>query len=372
MDMIVVVHYGEIALKKKNRAYFEKRLVENIRERLKRVIPPSALHERAMRVERRFGRIVVTGEVTRHRAHVERVLATTFGIENFSFAHVCRSDMDDIERAVGELAQHSEDAWQTFRVTTVRSWKQFPLKSMEVNRRLGGVILGRWPQKQVQMKGSDKEIVVEITDRETYVLQGKIKGPGGLPTGSTGRVMCLLSGGIDSPVAAFRMMKRGCSVDFVHFHSAPYTDRASLEKVRKRLMTETDARFRVLLYRRCMVRIAERLARGTRAQALVTGESLAQVASQTLENMAVVEAAASMPILRPLVGMDKSEIMREADAVGTFETSKLPHEDCCTLFTPRHPATKAHLKDVENEEARVPLDELVAQTVRGIPGSTTR
>ena len=243
-----------------------------------------------------------------------------------------------------------------------------------------------WP---VNLDEPDLVIHVELLTSEAFYSFGKERGPGGLPTGTAGRVACLLSGGIDSPVAAYRMMKRGCSATFVHFHSYPILSRASQEKARQlvELLTRYQQHYRlylvpfgdiqqqvvlgvagpmrVVVYRRLMLRIAERIARLRGAPALVTGEVVGQVASQTLENLSTIGSVAAMPVLRPLVGMDKEEITAEAQRLGTYPISIIPDQDCCTLFTPRHPATKARRYDVESAEAQLPIDEMVNEAVIG-------
>ena len=230
-------------------------------------------------------------------------------------------------------------------------------------------------------------IHLEVLPNDVFYFFGKEPGAGGLPTGVSGRVLCLLSGGIDSPVAAYRMMRRGCAVGLVHFHSYPILSRASQEKTRelaallaryqlrstltmvpfgdlqRRVVLAVPGPLRVIVYRRLMMRIAERLAQAWRAKGLVTGDVVGQVASQTLENMAVVNRVVSMPVFRPLIGMDKDEITLEAQKLGTYPISIIPDQDCCTLFTPRHPATKARLSDVEASEAALPIDEMVAGAV---------
>jgi thiamine biosynthesis protein ThiI len=226
-------------------------------------------------------------------------------------------------------------------------------------------------------------VTVEILPRDAFFGFNKIAGAGGLPVGASGRVVALISGGIDSPVGAYRMMQRGCRLIFVHFHSTPYLDQTSQEKVRQLVRELTRRQFqsrlylipfgeiqrqivaavarplRVVLYRRMMLRIAEQVARREKCQALITGESLAQEASQTLENMAVIEQAAQLPILRPLVGMDKQEIIDQARRIGTYEISSIPDQDCCQLFVPKHPATKARLADVQEDESRLDVEELI-------------
>jgi thiamine biosynthesis protein ThiI len=256
-----------------------------------------------------------------------------------------------------------------------------------VEREIGGRIKA---VKGWRVNLGDPELVihVELLSDEAFYYFGKERGPGGLPTGTAGRVACLLSGGIDSPVAAHRMLKRGCVATFVHFHSYPILSRASQEKARElvQLLTTWQQRsrlylvafgeiqqqvllhvpgpMRVVVYRRLMLRIAERIARARGAQALVTGDVVGQVASQTLENLAVVGAVATLPLFRPLIGMDKEEITGEAIRLGTYPISIIPDQDCCTLFTPRNPATRARLEDVEAAERAIPIDEFVDRAVR--------
>jgi thiamine biosynthesis protein ThiI len=236
---------------------------------------------------------------------------------------------------------------------------------------------------RVDLTNAEFTIIVEILPHDAFFGFNKLPGAGGLPVGASGRLVSLISGGFDSPVAAYRMMQRGCRLIFVHFHGAPYQDKISQEKVRDlvRILTQHQYQsrlflvpfgeiqgqivaavarpLRVVLYRRMMLRIAEAIARHEKAQALVTGESLGQVASQTLENMAVIQQAAVLPILRPLVGMDKQEIVDQARRIGTFETSSIPDQDCCQLFVPKHPATKAQLREVEEAEQTFDIKELV-------------
>lgn len=374
-NRILIVRYDEIALKKGNRRQFEEQLCENLRARM----PEGA------RVCRRYGRLLVTDVVDARLPESLAQARQTFGVANVSCAVEVPADMTAIEAAAVDALRARTQTWETFRVRTTRQDKTFPHSSMEVSRTVGAAILRAiGGDTRVRMKGADAVVLVEVTDRGAFVSAETLAGPGGLPVGVTGRVLCLLSGGIDSPVAAWRMMKRGCIVDFVHFHSAPYTNRASIDKVRelarllndwqnglgtltevpflcaqKAIMQETAAKYRVILYRRAMVRIAQRVAQSTGATALVTGECLAQVASQTLENLAVIEEAATLPMLRPLVGMDKKEIMATARAIGTYDTSVIPHQDCCSLFVPRHPATRSRLADIIRQEARLDLTTLL-------------
>ena len=267
-----------------------------------------------------------------------------------------------------------------------RADKRFPLTSPQIEREVGGRIKTARGWK-VDLEGADLVIHLELLTDEAFYFFRKERGAGGLPTGTAGKVVCLLSGGIDSPVAAHRMMKRGCAVTFVHFHAYPILSRASQEKVRElvRLLTTWQQRsrlylvpfgeiqqqvvlgvpgpMRVVIYRRLMLRIAERIAGSRYAQALVTGDVVGQVASQTLENLAVVGRVAGMPLFRPLIGMDKEEITAEAIKLGTYPISIIPDQDCCTLFTPRNPLTRARLADIEAAEQALSIDAFVARAV---------
>ena len=373
----IVVHYQEIALKGKNRPWFLAKLVRNLRQAVSDLDVASV---RAL-----MGRIeVVLGPSAVPEVVGERI-RRTFGIANFSYADRTALDLDGIAAAV--LKDLGDRTCESFRVSVKRADKRFPLTSPQAEREIGGRIKNArgW---RVDLDHAELVIHVELLTDEAFCFFGKEKGAGGLPTGTAGRVVCLLSGGIDSPVAAHRMMKRGCAVTFVHFHSYPILSRASQEKARElvRLLTTWQQRsrlylvpfgdiqqqvvltvpgpMRVVVYRRLMLRIAERIAMMRRAQALVTGDVVGQVASQTLENLAVVGSVATLPLFRPLIGMDKDEITAEAQRLGTYPISIIPDQDCCTLFTPRNPQTRARLADIEAAEQALQIDELVGRAVR--------
>jgi thiamine biosynthesis protein ThiI len=373
----IVVHYQEIALKGKNRPWFISRLVSNVRA------ATADLDVRA--VKPLMGRLEVVLGPTASYEQVRDRLEHVFGIANFSRAGRTGRDIEPIAAAIiedlGDLQTSS------FRVSVKRADKRYPMRSPEIEREVGGRIkLARgW---KVDLDHPELTIWVEILNDQVFYFFGKDKGPGGLPTGVSGRVACLLSGGIDSPVAAWRMMKRGCSVLLVHFHSYPFLSRASQEKVRelaalltryqqrsrlfmvafgeiqRQVVLSVPAPLRVVIYRRLMMRIADRIARDHGAGALITGEVIGQVASQTLENMSVIGSVTTLPILRPLVGMDKEEGVAQAIRIGTYEVSIVPDQDCCQLFTPKHPSTRASREAVEDAEAALPLDELVAEAAR--------
>ena len=376
----VIVHYQEIALKGKNRPWFVERLVANLRAALGDL--------EGARVRAIMGRIEVTPGPHAAWDTVRERLGRVFGVANFARARRVGRNIDELASAV--IADLDGREPRSFRVTARRADKTYALTSPEIEREVGGRIKAArdW---RVDLGNPELVVRIEILAREAFYSLDRHPGPGGLPSGVSGPVLCLLSGGIDSPVAAYRLMKRGCRVRFLHFHSYPILSHASRDKVRelarhltayqltsrlyqvafgdiqRQVMLSAPAPLRVVLYRRLMVRIAERLARRTGAAALVTGESVGQVASQTLENLAVIDAAvASLPILRPLVGSDKDEISDQAQAIGTYPISIIPDQDCCQLFTPRHPATRAARADVEAAERALPLQELVDGAVAAV------
>jgi tRNA uracil 4-sulfurtransferase len=369
----IVVHYKELALKGRNRPWFIQLLVRNLKEAVKDV--------GARSVRSVMGRIEIDLSPSADRQEIALRLSRMFGVANFSFAGRGPHDFDALAEAI--LGGIGDRQPRSFRVSARRADKRLPFTSPQLEGEVGGRIKDAtgWA---VDLDEPALTIHVEAMPDHAFYFFGKEPGAGGLPTGTSGRVACLLSGGIDSPVAAFRMMRRGCSVQFIHFHSYPILSRASQEKVREisGLLTRHQLRsrlslvpfgelqqqvllavkpeLRVVVYRRLMVRIAEEIAQGGRARALVTGEVLGQVASQTLENMTLIGAAARLPILRPLVGMDKDEITTEAQRIGTYPVSIIPDQDCCTLFTPKHPATRASKTEIEEAEAALPIDEMVA------------
>ena len=373
----VVVRYHEIALKGGNRQRFVQRLISNLRD------ATIGLGVRA--AQSLPGRIVLRLADDAPIAAVCERVASTFGVANYSAGVELPVDLDVIRDAV--LACARAETFTTFGIRTRRTDKSFPMTSPQLSAVLGAVVVEQVGGR-VDLEHPDLAINVEILPKTAYVSGGKLPGPGGLPVTISGRVTCLMSGGIDSPVAAYRMMQRGCRVDFVHFSGAPYTSRASVDKVHElvahltryqlrselwvvpfgeiqgEIVARVPRSHRVVLYRRMMLRIAEALGQGG-ARVLVTGESLGQVSSQTLENIQTIAAATSTLVLRPLVGMDKLEIIRQAERIGTFATSILPDQDCCTLFTPRNPLTRGRLAAIEAAERALPIEELVEAAVAG-------
>jgi thiamine biosynthesis protein ThiI len=376
---LVVVHYKELALKGRNRPWFVKLLMRHLRAALQGLELVSVKSVMG-RVELELGERAPWEEV---RERLSRV----FGIANFSHAAKGPLEFDPLADEI--LAALGDRHPASFRVSVRRADKQFPHTSPEIEREVGGRIKQArgW---QVNLSQPELTVHIEMLSDQAFFFFDKEPGAGGLPTGTGGRMACLLSGGIDSPVAAFRMMRRGCSVLLIHFHSYPIVSRASQDKVREiaRLLTRYQLRsrlllvpfgeiqqqvvlscppaLRVVLYRRLMIRIAERLAQRWRAKALITGEVIGQVASQTLENLTTIGAAASMEMLRPLVGMDKDEIAEQAARIGTLPISNIPDQDCCTLFTPRHPATRARMDQVLAAEGVLPIDTMVEAAVVGV------
>ena len=372
----IVVHYKELALKGKNRPWFVQLLIKNLRTALAG-LGVSSVRSMTGRIEIEFASDAAWDEL-----HAR--IGGVFGIANFSRAGRASHDFEQMAAAI--LADLGDRHPRSFRVSARRSDKRFPFTSPQIEREVGGLIKERtgW---HVDLDDPELTVHIEMLPAYAFYFFGKEPGAGGLPSGTGGRVACLLSGGIDSPVAAYRLMRRGCSVLLVHFHSYPILSRASQEKVREiaAVLTRHQLRsrlvlvpfgdlqqqvvlavapeLRVVIYRRLMLRIAERLARKWHAKALVTGEAIGQVASQTLENLTTIAEATTMEVLRPLVGMDKDEISAEAARIGTLTISNIPDQDCCTLFTPKHPATRARRDDVARAEEALPIDEMVERAV---------
>ena len=381
---VVLVRWGEIFLKGDNRGMFERALVDNARKAVARI--------EGARVERTHGRLLVWPGAD-GAGRVMRALERVFGISSVSPARVVDKDLGAIGPVAVELAraEAARHAPPTFKVESRRADKRFPQNSMEISRAVGAAVVGALGLP-VDVHRPAFTIGVEIGYEHAFVFAETAAGPGGLPVGVTGRVELLLSGGIDSPVAGWLMLKRGCTLGATYFHSFPYTGEKTQDKVarlaarlagwqlrplrlavvpftdaQKRLRDASgDGKLAVVLYRRMMMRVAERIARRAGARALVTGEALAQVASQTLDNLAVIGAATPMPLLRPCLGHDKQETIALARRIGTFETSIEPYDDCCSLFVPEHPETHARLEAVERIEATLDVaalaDDCAART----------
>ena len=372
-ESAILVHYNEVALKGRNRPFFERQLVANIKLALKR----AGLAD--FQVKRLVGRLLVSGVLSEQRPKAQAALGKVFGIASFAWVQVTAAAPKAIESAVLDLAKGLTGS---FRIEARRASKTHAFTSQDLNENLGEVVL-KATGAGVNLTHPDTTFYIEVLNKEAFVYTQKISGPGGLPVGASGRVVVLMSSGIDSPVAAWYLAKRGCPLTLVHFHSYPFTNKKSQESVKdlakvlgvwapetrlylvplgevqKRIITDAPAKYRVLLYRRAMIRLAEQVAQKDRALALVTGESVGQVASQTIENIAAVNAAATLPILRPLAGSDKIEITAVAQKIGTYEVSIRPADDCCSFMVPQNPETKARLIDIERSEGGIKFgDEL--------------
>ena len=374
----IVIHYQEIALKGANRPWFIGRLVRHLR---------AALADLGVtEVRPLMGRVEIVLGTTASWDLVRERVAHVFGIANFSRAGRTAADLDVLTQAV--LADLNGLSPSSFRVAARRADKRFPLPSPEIERRLGSSIQTKFGWR-VQLEHPELTVHVEMLRNHAFYFFGKEPGLGGLPTGASGRVVCLLSGGIDSPVAAWRVMRRGCTASLVHFHAHPFLPATSQHKVReiaallaryqlrmrlhliafgelqRQVVLAVPPALRVVVYRRLMLRIAEVIARRDGARALVTGDVIGQVASQTIENLSVIESVATIPVLRPLIAFDKDEISAEAERLGTFPISIIPDEDCCTLFTPKHPVTRARRYEIEAVEMQLPIIEMVRTAAEG-------
>ncbi|MFO0767420.1 MAG: tRNA uracil 4-sulfurtransferase ThiI [Nitrospiraceae bacterium] len=374
-----MIHYHELALKGRNRDFFEQRLVRNLRLDSRTPPPPDRLIARTHPHHHSRGCSPHRGRVTA-AAYLRHLECLTESL----LLNLEQPDLTMLKHAAERAAAGKN--FSTFRVTAKRADKRLPMTSMDAEREIGAHVAAM-TGKTVKLKNPDLTLYVELLTKEAHIAADKTNGPGGMPVGTSGKVACLLSGGIDSPVAAYRMMKRGCKALFVHFSGRPLVSRASEEKARelaqlltvyqyysrlfvvpfgeiqREIVAQAPAPFRVVLYRRLMVRIAEELAKRENCWALVTGDSLGQVASQTPENLSVIEAAAELPLLRPLIGMDKIEITEQARQLGSFETSIEPDQDCCKLFVPQHPSTRTRLEDILRVERGLEISAFVNQGV---------
>ena len=388
----VVVHYHEISLKRGNRPLFLRQLARNLQRAVSDLGP--------VRLRQLSGRILLELDGNERPERVRDRVARVCGIASVALAWRVESTLDAMKAAVVQVIEGRR--FPSFRVSARRAFKTYPMTSVELNRELGAFVLERVGRDvtRVDLHHAALDVHVEVLPAETFVYVDPTPGPGGLPVGASGTVAALLSGGIDSPVAAWRMMKRGCRVLFVHFHSVPYLPATSQAKARALVERLTEWQYRsqlllvplgeiqrevvltvppplrVVVYRRMMFRIAQALAGQTGALALTTagqtgalalttGESVGQVASQTLHNIARIDEVAELPVLRPLIGMDKLEITAEAQRLGTFDISIEPDADCCTLFVPRHPATRVSPDEIRAAEARLDLPRLITMGVEG-------
>ncbi len=375
MKEILLCKYGEIVLKGANRKYFEDTLVKEMRYRAQNFGKFSITNvQSTMTIEPQDDFADLDGMFEAARR--------LFGIAAVSRAAVAEKTMEDIMAVAKAYIPAFLEGKRTFKVESKRSDKTFPLSSPEISREVGGAILSACPRMRVDVHDPDVTVRVEVRERAAYLHAGQFKGAGGLPVGTNGKGLLLLSGGIDSPVAGWMMAKRGVRLEAVYFESIPYTSEQARQKVldlaglvarwagsimvhvislthiQEELVKHCDEEYFTLLLRRYMMQLANMVAKKQDCQALITGESLGQVASQTMQALNVTNAMAELPVFRPVIGMDKDEIVQIARRIDTFETSILPFEDCCTVFTPRHPKTRPVLEKVEAEERKLPFDEL--------------
>ncbi|MBE6766223.1 MAG: tRNA 4-thiouridine(8) synthase ThiI [Ruminococcaceae bacterium] len=380
MKEIILIKNGELVLKGLNRRTFEDIMIKNIKRKL------SSLG--GFDISRAQSTIVITPKDSDFDMDeaTERV-GTVFGISAYSRAAVCEKDMESIKEVAREYLADALNGVSTFKVEAKRSDKKFPLKSPEICMEIGGVLLEAFPHLSVDVHNPQQIVTVEIRDRDAYIRAGQLRGAGGMPVSSAGRAAIMISGGIDSPVAAYLMARRGLELNAIHFASPPYTSpraelkvRQLLEKVarysgtirlgivpfteiQEEIAKNCPEEYFTLIMRRMMLRIAQRLAKERGCGALITGESLGQVASQTLPALAVTDTLAEMPVLRPLIGMDKEDIIAVSRKIDTFEISIQPYEDCCTVFTPKHPRTRPTIEQCEKAEGPLDIEALIERAV---------
>jgi len=371
MKEIILCKYGEMALKGLNRGWFENLLLKDIRSRLSNIGKFTIKNSQCT--------IYIEGEKI-DEAFEE--LKTVFGLATLSRAAVVEKDIDVIKRTAAEYLPQFLDGARTFRAEAKRSDKKFPMTSPQIAAEIGSAVLSVLPQLKVDLNNADVTVRAEIREQAAYIHAGQVKAAGGMPYASNGKGLVLLSGGIDSPVAAYMMARRGVVIEALHFESFPYTSERAREKVmelagllavycgkvkvhvlsvtriQEELRKNCDEEYFTLLLRRFMMRLAQRTAHLYECNALITGESIGQVASQTMNAIEVTDAAVSVPVFRPCIGMDKEEIVHVARRIGTYETSILPYEDCCTVFTPRHPKTRPELAKVFEQEQLIDISAL--------------
>lgn len=384
MKEILLVKYGEIILKGCNRPRFESRLVNNIRDAIRNIDDAKVTRAQATIY-------VEPSEESKLDIIAER-LAKVFGIVTITRAGVTEKDPEAIRRAAYEYCKDDLKPGKSFKVEAKRADKAYPMNSMEIGIDVGGYLHDMCEGLTVDVHKPEITVKVEVRDFAAYVYckENNIKGQGGMPIGTGSRATLLLSGGIDSPVAGHMISKRGVEIDAVNFFSFPYTSERAKEKVielasiiaqytskiRLHIVPFTEIQLQIrdncpeehmtLIMRRFMMRIAERIAKQNGSGALITGESVGQVASQTIAALNVTNSVCDLPVLRPLVGMDKSEIIERAEKIGTFETSILPYEDCCTVFTPKHPTTNPKLRNIEKTESVLDVEKLIEEALAGV------
>lgn len=384
---IIIIRYSEIALKGLNRPYFEKKLTENIKKTLKKIATKEKL-----KIKKEWGQVIIfkkSGTITENiEKKLKEKLQNVLGIENFCFAIKSSKNIKELAKKIIESL--NSISFKTFKIDAKRQDKSFKLTTPEIEKLLGEKILKKFKTKKVKLRNPDLTIFVEILKDLSVIYFEKIKGFGGLPVGTSSKGVCLLSSGIDSPVAGFKMAKRGMKIEFLHFSSYPFTSYKSVENVKKivRVLTQFNldsnlyisniseiqryiisrvpARLRLIFYRRAMLKIAKLLAEKVNAKTLITGESLGQVASQTIENIKAIEYGINFPILRPNIGDNKEEIVNLAKKIKTYEISILPYEDCCSFMISKHPETKANIKEILEIEKKLNLDPLIKSSFKNL------
>ncbi len=377
----ILVRFGEISTKGKNR----KKFIEKLRQHIRFVLKDFEALKYASDRDRIT--IMLNGE---DPEPISEQLKGVFGIQSFSLAVKCETNLDAIKEAALTAVQEVYEQGNTFKVSTKRSYKQFELDSNEMNREIGGHVLRKTENLTVNVKQPDVHLRIEIREQATYITFKDVKGAGGLPVGSSGRAMLMLSGGFDSPVAGYQAMKRGIQIEAVHFFSPPYTSERAKQKVidlteclaayggeiklhivpftkiQELIHKQVPENYTMTSTRRMMLKIADKIREKRDALAIITGESLGQVASQTLESMYAINHVTNTPIIRPLIAVDKNDIIDEARRIGTYETSIQPFEDCCTIFTPPSPKTKPKLEKVERYESFADFEPMLDEAVEQI------
>jgi len=376
----VICHYSEIALKGGNRSFFERKLVENIKK--------SINSEFVLDIKKISGRILIVLSDSVIKSEIEESLKRVFGISNFLFCIKTKSTIEDISRELTLILE--KEKFKTFRITAKRSEKNTPNTSQQINEQVGANIFNHFKDISVNLENPDINCFVEIVEGSAYISIKKIQGLNGLPVGTGGKVVLMLSGGIDSPVAGFMAMSRGLNIILVHFHTYPETSQNSIEKVKeiskilskyqprtklylvpfakiqKQIFLSINPKLRVIFYRRLMFKITQEIAKKEKALGIVTGESIGQVASQTLENINATQNGIAMPIIRPLICYHKDDIIEKARQIKTFDISILPHDDCCSRFLPKHPEIRAKIEDVLAEEKKLNIDLMIKEALNEI------
>ncbi|MBO7214646.1 MAG: tRNA 4-thiouridine(8) synthase ThiI [Clostridia bacterium] len=379
MNKVIIIRWGEIHLKGKNRGLFEKMLENNLKH---------AIKDFDCTFKKISGRYLIKDFSEFYTEDILNKISKVSGVHSASVCEIVKNDIDLIIEKAKEVCK---DRSGTFKVDTKRADKTFPMLSVDISRKVGGEILGSNKNLKVDVISPDFIVNIDIRESgETFIFTDTVMMMGGMPSGSSGKGMLMISGGIDSPVAGYMMAKRGMKLDAVHFHSYPYTSEQAKEKVieltksvgeytggiklhivsfteiQEEIHKNCKEEYMITLMRRFMMKIAEKIARNTGAQAIITGESLGQVASQTIESITSSNSVATMPVLRPLIAFDKIDIIKISEKIGTYETSILPYEDCCTVFLPKHPLIKPNLKKVMIEEERLNVEELILNALSNV------